>query len=240
MAKRSAMSGLFDKWPDWAKPMFVLAMAAIWIGVPVVAAWSLSARTVQAGGVVDYQPVLAVLVAMTTATIAGIFLFMTFRIDRGTRRKAKRVAKNAAKKALAGVKEAAADTLENAEAAAGRALADVVRESVKRVDTAVKGRLDAVATPEKIRQEVEERITEKELQKHVEAVLVMDANAQTITAYAKEHAKKLDWKTVLRISKLLKEAADSWARCVESKERTGWLAGMWRFFGRWGRSPTDG
>ena len=218
MAKRSAMSGLFDKWPDWAKPMFVLAMAAIWIGVPVVAAWSLSARTVQAGGVVDYQPVLAVLVAMTTATIAGIFLFMTFRIDRGTRRKAKRVAKKAAKKELA----------------------DVISEFVKQVDTEVKGRLDAVATPEKIRQEVEERVTEEELQKHVQAVLVMDANAQTITAYAREHAKNLDRKTVLRISKLLKEAADSWARCVESKERTGWLAGMWRFFGRWGRSPTDG
>ena len=54
----------------------------------------------QSGGVVDYEPMMAVLIALTTATIAAIFLFMTFRIDRGTRRTAKRHAKKAAKKFL--------------------------------------------------------------------------------------------------------------------------------------------
>jgi len=58
----------------------------------MAAAWNLAAHTVQAGGVVDYQPILVVLVGMTTATITGVFVFMTFRIDRGTQQEAERVA----------------------------------------------------------------------------------------------------------------------------------------------------
>ncbi len=64
----------------------------------MAAAWNLAAHTVQAGGVVDYQPILVVLVGMTTATITGVFVFMTFRIDRGTQQEAERVAKETLKK----------------------------------------------------------------------------------------------------------------------------------------------
>ena len=74
----SGRSGFSDGWPAWAKLIFALAGSAMWIGAPMIAAWHLSARTVQAGGVADYQPILIVLVGMTTATITGIFMFMTF------------------------------------------------------------------------------------------------------------------------------------------------------------------
>ena len=73
-------SGLFDDWPDWAKPIIVLAAFTLWIGVPLISAWKLVDHDMQSGGPVNYQPMMAVLIAMTTATIAGIFLFMTSAI----------------------------------------------------------------------------------------------------------------------------------------------------------------
>lgn len=80
-------SGFFDDWPAWAKPTMALAVTILlggaWIGVPFFVAWRLMEQSVKLG-VVTYQPMMTVLVAMTTATIAGIFLFMTLRIDRGT------------------------------------------------------------------------------------------------------------------------------------------------------------
>ena len=221
------MSGFSDDWPDWAKPVFALAVAAIWIGMPLVAAWSLSAQDVEAGKSVNYQPVMLVLVAMTTATITGIFVFMTFRIDRGTKLKAEEVAGKAAKEKLtedfAIEKEKLDKVVEDANKAIGG------------VDMAIKTKLDAVASPDKIEQKVAERITEEKLRGHVESVLMIDANVQAITAFAREQAKNLDPDTILQISKLLKEAADAWAPCIEDEEPTGW-----RFFGSWARSRRKG
>ena len=231
------MSGFSDGWPKWAKPVFALAVAAIWIGMPLVAAWSLSAQTVQAGGIVDYQPVLVVLVGMTTATITGTFVFMTFRIDRGTKKKAGEVAKKAAAKAakekLTDAIEAEKKKLDEVVEDAKKAVKDAV--SAHNVDEAIETKLDTVASPDKIHQKVAERITEQELRKHVQAVLMVDANAQAIAAFAREQAKSLDQDAILRISKLLKEAADSWAQSAEGEEHRGW-----RFFGRWGRSRRTG
>ena len=89
--------GFFEDWPKWSKPVLALSamilLGGVWIGVPLLSAWKLVENNAQATGFVDYRPMMAVLIAMTTATIAGIFLFMTFRIDRGTRLKAERVTK---------------------------------------------------------------------------------------------------------------------------------------------------
>ena len=214
-ATTSAKNGFFDGWPDWAKPVFAFAVATIWIGVPIVAAWSLSARAVHADGVVDYQPLVAVLIALTTATITGIFVFMTFRIDRGTKTKAGEVARKTAK-----------DVAE-------KAMMDAVSKC--EVDKAIKEKLDIVASPDKIERKVAERIKEEKLREHVKSVLMIDANVKAITAVAQEQAKSFDPATILRISKLLKKAADAWAQCAEGKERRKW----W-FFGGWRRSRRNG
>lgn len=89
--------GFFDDWPKWSKPLFALSamilLGGVWIGIPLLSALKLVEPNLPSEGQVNYQPMMAVLIAMTTATIAGIFVFMTFRIDRGTRLKAERVAK---------------------------------------------------------------------------------------------------------------------------------------------------
>ena len=89
--------GFFDDWPKWSKPVLALAamvlLGGAWIGVPLLSALKLVDNNAQAAGFVDYGPMVTVLIAMTTATMTGIFVFMTFRIDRGTRLKAERVAK---------------------------------------------------------------------------------------------------------------------------------------------------
>lgn len=90
--------GFFEDWPKWSKPVLALSamilLGGVWIGIPLMSAWKLGIDSAQATVQLDYEPMIAVLVAMTTATIAGIFVFMTFRIDRGTRLKAERVAKD--------------------------------------------------------------------------------------------------------------------------------------------------
>ena len=95
--------GFFEDWPGWAK--FWLAFATmifigcIWIGLPALSA--LESVKAQGSGTVDYTPMISVYAAMTTATITGIFLFMTLRIDRGTRLKAESVAKDKMDKIVA-------------------------------------------------------------------------------------------------------------------------------------------
>ena len=78
--------------------VFALALlGALLVGLPVLSA-------VMLGGAAGtepreiWTPMIAVLVGLTTVTVSGIFLFMTFRIDRGTRRTAKRTAQKTAKR----------------------------------------------------------------------------------------------------------------------------------------------
>ena len=89
--------GFFEDWPKWSKPVFALStmilLGGVWIGIPLLSAWKLGYDNAQAAVPMDYEPMMALLIAMTTVTITGIFVFMTFRIDRGTRLKAERVAK---------------------------------------------------------------------------------------------------------------------------------------------------
>ena len=90
--------GFFEDWPRWSKPVLALAamilLGGVWIGIPLISALKIGANNAQAAVPLDYEPMMAVLIAMTTITITGIFVFMTFRIDRGTRLKAERVAKD--------------------------------------------------------------------------------------------------------------------------------------------------
>ena len=95
-AQSSASEGLFDGWPGWTKPVFLFAVVVVWVGAPMATIAGAGDSSTQSGGVFDYEPMMAVLIALTTATIAAIFLFMTFRIDRGTRFTAERHAKKAA------------------------------------------------------------------------------------------------------------------------------------------------
>lgn len=103
-AGKADEEGFFEDWPKWSKPVFALCamilLGGLWIGIPLLSALKVIELNFQSEGQVDYQPMMAVLIAMTTATITGVFVFMTFRIDRGTRLKAERVAKDRIKKVV--------------------------------------------------------------------------------------------------------------------------------------------
>ena len=76
--------------------VLILLLAAFMIGLPV---WSI--QRYGATTEIDlWGPVLATLLGLTTMTVSGIFMFMTFRIDRGTKLKAEWTAKEIAEKTV--------------------------------------------------------------------------------------------------------------------------------------------
>ena len=76
--------------------VLILLLAAFMIGLPV---WSIQ-RYGATTGIDLWGPVVTMLLGLTTMTISGIFVFMTFRIDRGTKLKAEWTAKKTAEKAV--------------------------------------------------------------------------------------------------------------------------------------------
>ena len=78
-----------DRWPVWAQVTLALTALAfggiLMIGMPLLVAGYLGKVTGDAGGLAVWGPMIATLLGLTTMTVAGIFLFMTFRIDRGVR-----------------------------------------------------------------------------------------------------------------------------------------------------------
>lgn len=261
-------SGFFDDWPSWAKPTLALAamilLGGAWIGVPLLAAWHLVDHGVGAGSVVNYQPMIVVLVAMTTATITGIFLFMTLRIDRGTRLKAEKVAEEAmqdevakAKKLLEEIRRQAEDLLgktkKDAECILRKIEKDAV-DSLSKIENSVekiriraeetvqnflREKFDEGTVPENIRKEIAARLTEEVLRGHVEAVLMVDANVQIVGEYAKRRAGDLDPAAIERLVGLMDETVEAWRGLVKAerrRRRKGFLRGL---FSRFDRSSKD-
>ena len=76
--------------------VLILLLAAFMIGLPV---WSVQ-RYGATTGIDLWGPVVATLLGLTTMTVSGIFVFMTFRIDRGTKLKAEWTAKEIAEKTV--------------------------------------------------------------------------------------------------------------------------------------------
>ena len=247
-------NGFFDNWPDWAKPVVVLAGFALWIVVPLISALKLVDHGVQSGGPVDYQPMMAVLIAMTTATIAGIFLFMTFRIDRGARFKAEHSARDEVNKKtediVRGLKNEAACELKKTKDNFVGQTECLLEQAKKDLD---QRRLDAErvledakedlhqkyaeeVTPEAVRKFVEEAVGQG-LRQHVEAVLMVDANAKIVDEYVKDRASRLDQEALTRLIGLLRDIVQSWSPSVEaegsdsSEARAGlleWLKALFR------------
>ena len=213
--------GFFDEWPAWAGPLLALAamicIGGIWVGLPVVSA--LKTIDAQASGVVDYTPMLAVFIAMTTATITGIFLFMTLRIDRGTRIKAERVATKAMKQLTL---EAEQQLLE---------FSTRSEQILEKADGRLLEKYKEETTPEAIQELVNSRIDEEKLREHVQAVLMVTANGEIVKEYATERAKNLDAESVERLIGLLKEVTERLLQSIEEER------GFWAKLFRRGRHP---
>lgn len=226
--------GFFDDWPKWSKPLFALSamilLGGVWIGIPLLSALKVIELNLQSEGQVDYQPMMAVLIAMTTATITGIFVFMTFRIDRGTRLKAERVAKEKVDEL---VKAKLDEFAEDSEEQLGKFATDSERKlvifddtlknkcrefdkDVKRKFVELKNKLDEIG-PEVIKKAVQHRIPEDVFRAHIEAVLLANANGQIVKEYAKERAAAMDAKSVEALLCLLRETIEHVAQYAKQK-----------------------
>ena len=193
--------GFFDDWPKWSKPVFALSamilLGGVWIGIPLMSAWKLGIDSAQAGVQLDYEPMIATLVAMTTATIAGIFVFMTFRIDRGTRLKAERVAK------------------EKVDEIVKKKFAEFDEESKKKVD----GKLDELTSSDAVKSAIQNRIPEEKFRDYVQAVLFANTNGELVAQYARERAKGMDRIAVEALLGLLRETTKHVAQCAKAKRK---------------------
>lgn len=77
----------------------VLVVAGLVLYPPIYTSRLLVEAGVETTGALDvWAPMLAVFVALTAVTISGTFIFMTFRIDRGTKRTAREEARKKARK----------------------------------------------------------------------------------------------------------------------------------------------
>ena len=304
---------MFDNWPKRSKPVLALAamiiLGGIWIGIPLLSALRLVESNVPSSGAVDYSPMMAVLIAMTTATVAGIFLFMTLRIDRGTRLRAKSVASKAVKRKAekfakelekmetvwtqkriemetawarkcaematawrqkhtemetawtgkrtemetawtrkraemetawtrkraemetawtqkcADMEEAHQQTLDALKANIrkdNKEALDQAKQELAKAEEELRATLDKQTNAELVRDAVQARITEDVLREHVEAVLMLDANVQTVREYVNERAQALDEEAIKRLIGLLNELVDRLSqRLPEEREEEG-------------------
>lgn len=90
------------EWPWWAQfflALFAMILAALFlIGLPYSVMIAVAERSVNPGAAGAWAAMIPVLIGFTTMTISGIFVFMTFRIDRGAKAEARAEAKKVAKK----------------------------------------------------------------------------------------------------------------------------------------------
>ena len=84
-----------ERLPWWARFVLYLSSLGLAAFMMVLPVWSVQ-RYGATSGVDLWGPVMATLVGLTTMTISGIFVFMTFRIDRGTKLTAQRTARRIA------------------------------------------------------------------------------------------------------------------------------------------------
>lgn len=93
--------------------------------------------------------------------------------------------------------------------------------------------------PENIRKEIEARLTEEVLRRHVEAVLMVDANVQIVREYAKQRAGDLDPATIERLVGLMDETVEAWRGHVQAERRKRRKGFLRAFLSRLGRSSRD-
>lgn len=86
------------RWPWWTQ--FLLALFGLLIGASLLIGLPIFGATIKVNEGANvtsvFVPFIAVLIALTTVTISGIFLFMTLRIDRGVQQAAQSEAKDIA------------------------------------------------------------------------------------------------------------------------------------------------
>ena len=204
-------NGFFEDWPGWAK--FWLAFAGmifiggLWVALPLLNAWRLMHE--EARIEVDYEPMMAMYIALATVTITGIFLFMTLRIDRGTRLKAESVARTKVDEIMAEVvaegKEEMAKAVAKRKKEMAKAVAKGKEEMAERreemAEAVAEGRKEMAEGREEMAEAVAEGRKEMAERRKEMAEAVADGKEKMDKAVAEER-KKMDEAVALEQQKI--------------------------------------
>ena len=184
-------------WPWWAQFIFALIallfIGFLWVGLPLLSTLRFGGNfPVNESGV--WAPMVASMLGITTMTITAIFLFMTFRIDRGTRREARETARETVEELTKlSVKVAADKAAEEAENAA-KAAASRAEAATKKLETQleqeIRKRAAAVEADARgsIEGAIEKHVSEESLNRMFRNVLVK--------SFGEEERKALHVQTV--------------------------------------------
>ena len=217
---REQVSTEEDKWPVWAQ--FTLAMTALlfggllMVGLPVLSASYLGKVSGDAGGVHVWAPMIATLLGLTTMTVAGIFLFMTFRIDRGVRLRTIRLAERAIDEYLT------KELRENASVAKAR-ISSKAKEAEEDINRIVVG-LEAM-----IEKTVKSQVTPQLLQPILEELPKTDAYGQLVIEMVRRFASETEPREARSfVRALIKALRAVLAQMPRSEADSGWWHRFWR------------
>ena len=142
------------QWPwqaQFAALLFALVVAAFLIVLPVLVVRVLDTEYAFSSETDLWAAMIAILLGLTTMTVSGIFVFMTFRIDRGARLEAQKTAQKEATKAMKQYGERVVDKLGNLTKAVENHFGDS-KQKIDDLYSSVKEDVSAVA--EKTKEEV--------------------------------------------------------------------------------------
>lgn len=165
--------------------LVLLVISVLLIGLPILSATLIAdGKDVSLGNLL--MPMLAVLIGLTTVTVSGIFIFMTFRIDRGAKREAwktaletaEKTAKKVAKESLAPAKKAVKRIKESAEKAEKGI--DDYRNKVSTTSKEKLEEIEAMDISEEVSKELEKKFSNQEVQTQIEDLLESTAVVELI------------------------------------------------------------
>lgn len=233
-----------EEWPLWVLLILIVvafgAAATLIIGLPI---WNAVQFARFGGNYGDaWSPMIAVLVGLTTMTISGIFVFMTFRIDRGAKLEAQQTAEKTAKKTLKElakktkieIKKAkqAGDELENdARAKIDGVTKEVKQDGRKRVLSLVEElRKDAKGKVDQTAKDVFNKYTSEEyVAKQFVSLLQQTVNKEIVKEAVVRATKGMSTEELEKLIKLMEQELQSRNQPPETRQEVGnWLPKIFR------------
>lgn len=172
-------------WPWGAQFVLVvlglLLAGTLLVGLPILVASKFGATY----GVSDanvWSPMIAALLGLTTMTITGIFLFMTLRIDRGTKNTARTMARKvarkevkAAEKDLKNFRQRAKDTLKKQQQTMDKFEAEIRDSLEERIQKEVSELSKSYLTEESLRNMAKEVVEKRLVEQAVKCMAEMSS-----------------------------------------------------------------
>ena len=160
------------RWPWWGQLILAIVALATACGLLIVIPMYIVPKAIgDADGVSrSFMAMITVLIGLTTMTISGMFIFMTFRIDRGAKTEAREVAeKEAGKVAKKEARKAVDDKVGAAVEEAEKEAVRLVGERVRAAGEEAEGEVNSMV--QDARRKIDEADIEKLVNERLDAFL---------------------------------------------------------------------